>query len=105
MVFFKHKYLNHPTITPKDALLREGDNICNALANIAPATDKTQQAIDFLMNIFKGQAKKNESGTDTQRVSTEVAQAQRVVAEKAEQTIDVTLEEMMIDNKNLRTTK
>ena len=57
------------------------------------------------MNIFKGQAKKNESGTDTQRVSTEVAQAQRVVAEKAEQTIDVTLEEMMIDNKNLRTTK
>ena len=83
-VFFKHKYLTWPTITATDALLQAGDNICNALANIAPATDKTRRAIDFLMDIFKGQAKKNESGTNTQRVCMEASQAQRVVADESE---------------------
>ena len=54
---FKHKYMIQPTITDTDALLQAGDDICNALANIAPATNKTLQAIDFLMDIFKGPAK------------------------------------------------
>ena len=57
------------------------------------------------MDIFKGQAKNNESGTDTQRVCMEVAQAQRVVADKAEQTIGVPSEEMMMDNEDLITKK
>ena len=70
-VIFKHKYVTQPTITYTDTLLRAGDNICNALAKIALATDKTQQAINFIMDIFKGQAKKNESGTDTQMVRME----------------------------------
>ena len=57
------------------------------------------------MDIFKGQAKKNTSGTDTQRVRMEAAQDQRVVTYEAEKTIGVPLEEMMIDNDDLRTTK
>ena len=104
-VFFKHKHLTHPRITDTDALLRAGDDICNALANISPAIDKTQQAIDLLTEIFKGQAKKNESGTETQRVGMEAAQAQRVIGEEAEQTIGVQLEEMKMNNDYLRTTK
>ena len=44
------------------------------------------------MGIFKGQAKKDESGTDTQTVCMEVAQAQRFVADEAEQTIGSPLE-------------
>ena len=90
--------MTQPTITATDALLRSGDHICNALANIAPATDKTRQAIDFLMDIFKDQSKKNESGTNTQRVCMEAAQAQRVVADKTEKTIGVPSEDMMMDN-------
>ena len=57
------------------------------------------------MDIFKGQAKKNESGTNTQRVCMESAQAQRVVADEAEQMIGVSSEEMIIDNDYLITTK
>ena len=102
---FKHKYLTQPTITETDALLQAGDDICNAQTNISPATDKTQREIDFLMHIFKGQAKKNESVTDTQRVDSESAQAQRTIADEAEQTSCVQSEEMIMYNDDLRTTK
>ena len=84
--------MTQPTITATDALLRADDDICNALSNISLSTDKKQRAIDFLMDIFKGQAKKDESGTDTQTVCMEVAQAQRFVADEAEQTIGSPLE-------------
>ena len=57
------------------------------------------------MDIFKGQANKTESGTDTQRVCMEAAQDQRVVADEAEQAIGVPSERMMMDNDDLRTTK
>ena len=88
-----------------DALLRADDDIWNALSNIAPATDKTQQSINFLIDIFKGQAKENKYGTANQRVFMEAAQAQRVVADEAEQMIGVSSEEMIIDNDYLITTK
>ena len=102
---FKHKYMIQPTITATDALMQAGGDICNPLANISPEIDKTQRVINFLLYLFKGQAKKNESGTDTQRVCMEVVQAQRVVVEEAEQTIGAPLEEMMMENDDLRTTR
>ena len=57
------------------------------------------------MDIFKNQAKENESATNTQSVCMEADQDQRVVADKADQTISVPSEEMMMDNEDLRTTK
>ena len=57
------------------------------------------------MDIFKGQAKKNESGTNTQRVCMEAAQAQSVVSDESDQTIGVPSEEMIMNNDDLRTTK
>ena len=104
-VFLKQKYLTQTKITATDALLQAGDNICNSLEKIVPETDKKRRAINFLMDILKGQAKKNESGTDTQRVCMEAAQAQRVVTDEADQTIGVPPEEMMMDNDNLITKK
>ena len=104
-MFFIHKYLTQSTITATDALLRAGDDIYNVLANIYPTTNKTRQAINFLMDIFKEQANKNESVIDSQRVCKEAAQAQRVVEDEVEKMIGIPLEEMMIDNENLRTTK
>ena len=53
----------------------------------------------------KYQSKKNDSGTDTQRVCMEAAQAQRVVVDEAEQKIGVPSEEMMTDNDDFRTEK
>ena len=105
MVFLLTKYLTQPKITATDALMQAGDNICNSLANIVPETDKKRRAINFLMDILKGQAKKNKSGTDTQRVCMEAAQAQRMVTDESEKTIGVISEEMMMDNDDLRTKK
>ena len=45
---------------------------------------KKQRAIDFLMDIFKVQAKKDESGTNTKKVCTEAAQSERVVIDEAD---------------------
>ena len=88
-----------------DALLQAGDNICNTLAKISPATDKTRRAINFLMDVFKVQANKNESSTNTQRVGMEEARAQRMIEGEADQTIGAKSEEMVMDNNDLRTTK
>ena len=49
------------------------------------------------MDIFKGQSKKCESGTDTQRVGIKAAQAQRVIANEAEKTAGVKSEEMTME--------
>ena len=57
------------------------------------------------MDIFKVQAKKNESGTDTQRVLMEAFQAQRVIADKTEQNTGVKSEYMTMENDDLKTTK
>ena len=97
--------MTQPTIINTDALLRAGEDICNALANISPETGKTRQALDFLMEIFQGQSKKNESGTTNQRLDMEVAQAQRVITDKAEKTTGVQSEKMIMDNDDLRSTK
>jgi hypothetical protein len=57
-VFFKHKYLTMPTLTPSNALIRTADNLTNAIAGIIPPPNITTDAIDQLINIFKLQAKK-----------------------------------------------
>ena len=77
-LFFKHKYLTQPTITASDALLRAGDDICAALKNVAPTTNDSRRAIDFIMYIFKNQANSEETGVDAQRMQMKAAQTQRV---------------------------
>ena len=81
---FKHKYLTQTTTIYTDALLRAANNICNTLANIASATNKTRRAIDYLTDILKGQANKNEYSTNTQRVGMEAAQSERIITDKSE---------------------
>ena len=56
-------------------LLRAGDDLCQALMGIIPKDGKTRTAIDHLMDIFKKQAKKEETVTDTQRELRQRAQA------------------------------
>jgi len=36
-VYFKHKYLTIPTITPADALIKAVDNLVDAISGVIPA--------------------------------------------------------------------
>ena len=77
-VFSQHKYLTQPMVTMLDAILRAGDEMCQALKGVIPKNGTTRTAVDHLMDIFRKQVKKEETVTNTQRVLRQKAQAQRV---------------------------
>ena len=77
-VFFKHKYLTMPTMTPADALLKAGTDLTTALQGVLPKESVTQEAIQQLMKIYKLEAKKQHTHADSQRVRKESALEQRV---------------------------
>ena len=80
-VFFKHKYLTMPSITPADALIRASDKLTDAISGLLPTSTVTQDAVDQLMVIFKQQARDSIDAATAQRVLRERAQTQRVVTE------------------------
>jgi hypothetical protein len=80
-VFFKHKYLTMPTLTPTHALIPAANNLTNAIAGIIPPPNITTDAIDQLINIFKLLAKKEKDMSTGRRVLKERAQADRVGTE------------------------
>jgi hypothetical protein len=55
-VFFKHKYLTMPTLTPADALIQAADNLILTIAGVVLPPNMTTDAINQLMHIFKQQA-------------------------------------------------
>ena len=55
-VFFKHKYLTMPTITPEAALLKAVDDLKNAIEGNIPPSLQTKEGVEKLMKIFKGYA-------------------------------------------------
>ena len=77
-VFFKHQYLTQPTTTTSDAILKAADDLAQALKGIVPVNGKSRDAIDHLMEIFKGEAKKEETEVDAQRVLQKEAHSRRV---------------------------
>ncbi len=77
-VFFKHKHLTMPTITPADALIQAAENLTEAIAGLSPPPSMMTDTIDQLMKIFKQQAKTSTDDATTQRVLKECTQAQRV---------------------------
>ncbi len=81
MVFFKHKYLTMPSITPADALILASDNLMDAISGLLPTSTVAQDAVDQLMMIFKQQARDSIDAATAQRVLMDRAQAQRVVTE------------------------
>jgi hypothetical protein len=84
-VFFKHKYLTMPTITPSDALICAANNLTDAIAGIIPPPNITTDAIDQLIYIFKLQAKKSKDAVTTKRVLKDRAQGERVCNEIKDQ--------------------
>jgi hypothetical protein len=81
-IFFKHKYLTMPTITPADALIRAADSLTDAISGLVPTPTCTQDAVDQLMIIFKQQARAANDVATIQRVLREQAQAERVIKEE-----------------------
>ena len=54
-VFFKHKYLTMPTITPGDAVLKAAEDLKRALLKNMPKSSETEEGIQQLMKIFQQQ--------------------------------------------------
>jgi hypothetical protein len=81
-VFFKHKYLTMPTITPANALTCAADSLTDAIAGLVPTPTCTQDAVDQLMVIFKQQVHAAKDAATAQRVLRECAQAERVIKEE-----------------------
>ena len=52
-VFFKHKYLTMPTITPGDAVIKAAEDLKQALQNNMPKNSETDEGIRQLMKIFQ----------------------------------------------------
>ena len=80
-VFFKHKYLTHPTVTTEDALIKAADDLSNAVKGFLLYSEQTQVAINKLMEIFKGKARAHKYSAGFQRFLRESALSQRVIKE------------------------
>ena len=84
-VFFKHKYLTMPTITPANALIRAADDLTDALTGVVPPPNMTRDAVDQLMRIFKQQTEKAKEDATTQRVLKKHARDEWVHNEESNQ--------------------
>jgi hypothetical protein len=82
IVFFWHKYLTMPTITPADALIKAADNLIDVILGQLPKNSVTADAVEQLMKIYKIKAEKAICKARAQRVLKEQVQAQRVRAEQ-----------------------
>jgi hypothetical protein len=81
IVFFKHKYLTMPSLTPLDALIRAADNLTDAISGLIPTSTVIADALDQLMETYKQQARAIRDAATAQRVLRECAQAERVIKE------------------------
>jgi hypothetical protein len=81
-VFFKHKYLTMPSITPNVALILAADKLVNAIAGVTPKNSITKDAIRQLMAIYRQHALATSNAVSAQRVLHEIAQSQREQANK-----------------------
>ena len=84
-VFFKHKYLTMPTITPADALLTATKDLQEALKGDIPKSQYNKGMVDKFIEILNAKAKTYQIDKILdQRMRTKAAQSQRVGADTNE---------------------
>jgi len=76
-VFFKHKYLMIPTITPANALIKATDNLVDAISGVIPKNSITKDAVLQLMAIYCKQALDASDAKSAQRVLRRLAETQK----------------------------
>jgi hypothetical protein len=96
-VFFKHKYLTMPTITPADALIKATDNLVDAISGVIPKNSITKDAVLQLMVIYRKQALDASDAESAQRALRRLAETQRV---QTEQGTLLTEQEIEINEQN-----
>ena len=83
-VFFKHKYLTNPTVSPQDWVVKAANNLSRALANKGPVQSTDMTELKRLVEIFEQQAANiaaaessqgNQDGVASPRVPTTAAAA------------------------------
>jgi hypothetical protein len=67
-VFFKHKYLTMPTITPADALIKAADKLVDAITGVIPKNSITEDVVLQLMSIYRKQALEASDAASAQKV-------------------------------------
>ena len=67
-VFFKHKYLTMPMMTPADTLIKALDKLLNAISGVIPKSIITKDAILQLMSIYCQQALDTSDAKSSQKV-------------------------------------
>lgn len=67
-VFFKHKYLTMPTLTPADAMISAMDSLAQAIEGNLKPSGETKAAVDKLTAIIQHEAEKRRGSADSQRV-------------------------------------
>ena len=60
-VFFKHKYLIQPAVTPLDIVLRASNDLCEFLKGKPFVKGKVRTAVDTPVEIFRNVGKKDEN--------------------------------------------
>ena len=84
-VFFKHKYLTQPSVTPLDAVVQATDDLCTVLKGRSPVKGAMRTAVELLMDIYSGiDVRSEETNIDTQRANQGHAAAQRENSEQNE---------------------
>ena len=83
-MFFKHKYLTQPSVTPLDAVVQASDDLCKLLKGLPPVKGEMRTAVDLLMDIFRQVDSSEASEIDIQRANQGKAAAQRQTSEQQE---------------------
>ena len=82
-MFFKHKYLTQPSVTPLDAVVQASDDFFNVLKGLAPVKGENRTAADLLVDTFR-QVDSSKEKNDIQRTNQENVAAQRQTTKQQE---------------------
>ena len=83
-MFFKHKYLTQPSVTPLDAIVQASDDLCSVLKGRPAVKGDMRTAVELLMDIFRQVDDKEKTDVDIQRANQGHAAAQRETTEQEE---------------------
>jgi hypothetical protein len=84
-MFFKHKYLTQPSVTPLNAIVQATDDFCTVLKGWLPVKSAMRSAVELLMDIYKRiNIRSEQTDINTHRANQDGASAQKETTEQNE---------------------